>query len=130
MMIFSRYGEITFRHFQDNPAWAAAAGYDFNFIDCVSASAQCTSNIASNLLDEIAEFPDAEVRYIPVFIIKLSVGSLLLFAMIFAYPLFALVIFFRCKSMKRKYKDDYSDIVDHNLRTWAHHVYRRSLKSG
>ncbi|MGR7336754.1 hypothetical protein ACU6ZE_10675 [Klebsiella aerogenes] len=129
-MIFSRYGEITFRHFQDNPAWAAAAGYDFNFIDCVSASAQCTSNIAKNLLDEIAEFPNAEVRYIPVFIIKLSVGSLLLFTMIFAYPLFALAIFFRCKSMKRKYKNNYSDIVARNLSTWASRVYLRGLKNG
>lgn len=129
-MIFSRYGEITFSHFQDNPAWAAAAGYDFNFIDCVSASAQCTSNIAKNLLDEIAEFPNAEVRYIPVFIIKLSVGSLLLFTMIFAYPLFALAIFFRCKSMKRKYKNNYSDIVARNLSTWASRVYLRGLKNG
>lgn len=129
-MIFSRYGEITFRHFQDNPAWAAAAGYDFNFIDCIAASAQCTSNIARRLLDEIAEFPDAEVRYVPFFIIKLSLSSLLLFAMIFSYPIFAVFVFFRCKAMKHKYKDDYSDIVDHNLRTWAYQVYIRSLKNG
>lgn len=130
MMIFSRYGEITFRHFQDNPAWAAAAGYDFNFIDCVSASAQCTANIARNLLDEIAEFPDAEVRYAPIFIIKVFVGSLMLFVMMFAYPLFAVAIFFRCKSVKRKYRDDYSDTVNHNLRTWASRVYSRSVTNG
>jgi hypothetical protein len=130
MMIISRYGEITFKHFQDNPAWAAAAGYDFNFIDCISASAQCTSNIANNLLDEVVEFPDAEVRYVPVFIIKLSIGSLLLFAMMFAYPIFAVFVFFRCKAMRRKYKDDYSDIVRHNLSTWARNVYRRSINNG
>ncbi len=129
-MIFSRYGEITFRHFQDNPAWAAAAGYDFNFIDCVAASAQCTANIAQNLLQEIIELPDTEVRYVPVFIIKITAGLLLLFSMIFAYPLFAVAIFYRCKSMKRKYKDDYSATVNQNLRTWANHVYRRNAKNG
>lgn len=125
-MVTTRYGEITFNHFMDNPSWAAAAGYDFNFIDCISASAQCTFNIGSNLKDDILDLPDTEVRDLPAFIIKMTIGLFLLAAMVFCYPIFAIAIHIRCKSMRKKYKDDFSEIVSHNLRVWARQVYRRS----
>ncbi len=128
-MVITRYGEITFNHFMDNPSWAAAAGYDFNFIDCISASAQCVFNIGGNLANEILDIPDAEVRELPAFMIKMLLGSLILAVMVFCYPIFAIAIYFRCKSMTRKYKDDYSEIVSHNLRFWQQRVYRRSMNA-
>lgn len=125
-MVITRYGEITFTHFMDNPSWAAAAGYDFNFIDCISASVHCTFNIGSNMKDDLLELPDTEVRDLPAFMVKLLIGLFLLWAMLFCYPIFAIAIFIRCKSMRKKYKDDFNETVSHNLRTWAARVYRRS----
>lgn len=125
-MVTTRYGEITFKHFMDKPSWAAAAGYDFNFIDCISASAQWPFNIGSSLRDDILGIPDAEVRDLPAFMVKLVIGLFILATMVFCYPIFAIAIYIKCKNMRKKYKDDFSEIVSHNLRAWAIQVYRRS----
>lgn len=126
-MVITRHGEITFKHFTDNPSWAAAAGYDFNFVDCISASAHCTFNISSHLTDDLRDLPNTEVRDLPAFIVKMVIGLLLLSAMTFGYPIFAVAIFIRCKIMKRKYKDDFSETVSHNLSTWVSQVYKRGI---
>ncbi|MEL3300573.1 hypothetical protein R9R02_01410, partial [Escherichia coli] len=57
-MVISRYGQITFKHFQDNPTWAAAAGYDFNYFDCLSVACIATTNVANNIIDELKWFTE------------------------------------------------------------------------
>lgn len=117
-MIISRYGPITFRHFQDNPYWAAAAGYDFNYFDCLSASTQVMSNVASGAWDEVVALPDTEVRYLPAFTIKVTMATILLAILTFSYPILALVIHMRCKTGREKYKGPHNSTVTNNMNVW------------
>jgi len=124
-MVISRYGQITFRHFQDNPYWASAAGYDFNFIDCLSVSAQVVANISHHLFDDIASLPDTEVRELPVFFIKFTFAVLMISLMLSGYPIFAVVIYFRCLSGRKKYSGEHNDTVSNNMRVWIKQCDRR-----
>jgi hypothetical protein len=124
-MIISRYGPITLRHFLDNPYWAAAAGYDFNYFDCLSASTQVMSNVADNAWDEVVELPDTEVRDLPAFTIKVTVAALLLALLTFTYPILALAIHIRCKSGKEKYKGPHNSTVTNNMNGWIRQCDRK-----
>ena len=98
-MVISRYGQITFKHFQDNPTWAAAAGYDFNYFDCLSVA-------------------DYQVRDLPAFFVKVSVATALLFILLFAYPLLAVFVYVRCKHSQKEYSGEHTDITSQNMRVW------------
>ncbi|TDN54931.1 hypothetical protein EC843_101990 [Buttiauxella sp. JUb87] len=124
-MIISRYGPITFRHFQDNPYWAAAAGYDFNYFDCLSASTQVMSNVADNAWDEVVALPDTEVRDLPAFTIKVTVASILLAILTFTYPILALVIHMRCKTGREKYKGPHNSTITNNMNSWIRQCERK-----
>lgn len=124
-MIISRYGPITFRHFQDNPYWAAAAGYDFNYFDCLSVSAQVIFNIAHNTWDEFVELPDTEVRWLPLFTIRIALSILMMAMLTFTYPIFAIAIHIRCRAGRKKYKGSHSNTVTNNMNIWIRQCERR-----
>lgn len=117
-MVISLYGQITFKHFQDNPTWAAAAGYDFNYFDCLSVACIATTNVANNIIDEFLDFPDYQVRELPAFFVKVSVATALLFILLFAYPLLAVFVYVRCKHSQKKYSGEHTDITSQNMRVW------------
>ncbi|WP_447874443.1 hypothetical protein [Serratia fonticola] len=120
---------LTFKHFCDRPSWAAAAGYDFNIIDCISAAAVGV-NIKGGLGDIIADIPYIELREawwrLPL--------SLILIAGFITWPLtfwlVGLASYFKCRRSRKEYRDPKSEIVQANLRNWLNDFDRRQRKSG
>ncbi len=108
---------LTFKHFLDRPAWAAAAGYDFNFIDCLSYSAQRFG--LADVLDLLEDTGEIELRQI---LWKLPVNA---FAMtiLLAWPLIfwiqSITVYFKCRFTKRNYAGSKrTERVEINLRNW------------
>ncbi len=52
---------MTFKHFLDRPLWAAAAGYDFNYMDCMSYAANAYDHSFILLLNSLKILPETEV---------------------------------------------------------------------
>jgi len=114
---------LTFKHFCDRPTWAAAAGYRFNFIDCLS-QAMVRMNICSGIKDVLLEIPDLELREAWY---KLPV-CLLAICLAISWPLifwiFGIITYARCIHAKRKYAGTKSDVVQKNLRVWLYQFDR------
>lgn len=53
---------MTLKHFLDRPLWAAAAGYDFNYMDCMSYTANAYDHSFSLLLNSLRILPQTEVE--------------------------------------------------------------------
>lgn len=124
-MIISRYGPITFRHFQDNPYWAAAAGYDFNYFDCLSVSIDGLFGSASCAIDELKYLPETEVRELHGFLIKFSLHALVAALLVFLYPLLAIAIHIRCTNGRKKYSEEHEDTVKMNMKRWIYQCDRK-----
>nr|WP_244426770.1 hypothetical protein [Escherichia coli] len=52
---------MTLKHFLDRPLWAAAAGYDFNYMDCMSYTANAYDHSFSLLFNSLRILPETEV---------------------------------------------------------------------
>ena len=109
---------LTLKHFFDRPTWAAVAGYDFNFIDCMSECAN-RINVFEGIWGLLKETPDIELRSIWVLPFNLAVCALSLFWP-FIYPFFAIVLYFKCKRAVRKYpiREKWPEIVEKNITSW------------
>jgi hypothetical protein len=92
---------LTFKHFLDRPSWAAAAGYDFNFIDCLSHAARRFGFVdVLTLMDEFLEIEIREILWrLPICVIA--------FLILMAWPLIfwisATSVYVKCRLTKRKY---------------------------
>lgn len=120
--------ELTFRHFIDRPKWAAAAGYNFNFIDCLSF---CATIIEpwNGVKECSSAIPDIELREIyllPVYLAAIAFCTL--------WPLIfwvmAPAVWVKCKSHQKKYKGSKSEIVEKNLAAWKRKVDKREGVNG
>lgn len=115
---------LTFKHFKDRPTWAAADGYDFNIIDCMSEAAG-RINIWRGIVDVILEVPDFELR---VAWYRLPI-SLVAVVITLAWPLIfwiaGLVLYVQCIINRRKYLNNKSEIVLNNLAVWRRECERR-----
>lgn len=111
---------LTLRHFIDRPTWAAAAGYDFNFIDCMAYAADLYGNMFIALKDVCRDFLDTEVRELPLMlaIIVAAVSGVFVWPLIFW--IVAIPVWFKCKRMRRKYQfeDGMTDIAENNIEQW------------
>ncbi|EPC06795.1 hypothetical protein HMPREF0864_04803 [Enterobacteriaceae bacterium 9_2_54FAA] len=115
---------LTFKHFKDRPSWAAADGYDFNIIDCMSEAAG-RINIWRGIVDAILEIPDFELREawyrLPI--------SLVAVAIALAWPLIFWIVgldsYVKCIRNRRKYLNTKSEIVLYNLAVWRRECDRR-----
>lgn len=114
---------VTFKHFCDRPTWAVAAGYKFNFIDCLS-QAMVRMNICTGIKDVLLEIPDLELREAWY---KLPISLLAIFIAL-TWPLtfwiFGIITYARCIHAKKKYAGVNSEIFLNNLRSWLHHFDR------
>lgn len=109
-------GMLMFEHFCDRPTWAAAAGYEFNIIDCLSYSAVTVD--MSDIKDLLIEIPDIELRSL---LWDLPLKLLTLTAII-TWPLTfwiaGLMIYIRCRKHRRKYAGSENERVQINIRNW------------
>lgn len=119
---------LTFKHFMDRPSWAAAAGYDFNIIDCLSYSAKrfgCT-----DVMDLLEDTGDIELRQV---IWKLPVNILamcILIAWPFVFWLQGILIYIRCRIVKKKYGGmNHPERVQINLRNWRENFDREQRRN-
>lgn len=106
---------LTLKHFFDRPTWAAA-GYEFNFIDCMSEAANRV-DIFKGIFGVIKEIPDIELREIwklpfSVFVCILAI------LWPFIYPLVAIRTYFSCKRVAKQYRDGMPEIVKNNISVW------------
>lgn len=62
---------LTLKHFLNRPTWAAAAGYDFNYLDCMAFTADKYDAVFSALADVCYELPSTEVRDLPLMLVVL-----------------------------------------------------------
>ncbi|GKV89300.1 hypothetical protein [Pectobacterium carotovorum] len=108
--------ELTFRHFIDKPTWAAADGYNFNFIDCLAFSAKLIDPwyMIKSLASEVL---DTELR--DIYVVPIYLGSMLL---AISWPLIFWVVsiplWIKCKRWQRKYKHEMNDTARENLDAW------------
>lgn len=117
---------LTLKHFFDRPTWAAAAGYNFNVIDCMSEAAN-RIDIFRGIWGLICEMPDIELRHIWMLPFNLFVCALALFWP-FIYPVFGLILYFKCKRTARKYQKEMPDIVRNNIDGWLRDFDREQAR--
>lgn len=111
---------LTLKHFFDNPTWAAAAGYDFNYLDCMSFAADKYSDVIHSLIDVLKAFPETEVRELPFVLVVLTaaIAGVVVWPLIFWLAAFPLWL--RCKQHRRKYHygTEMNDTARNNLALW------------
>ncbi len=112
MKYFKQY-PVTLRHFFDRPAYAAAAGYDFNFFDCMAFTAhkyvECMSsyNWFFWLDTEIRELPFTAVTLLTMIFIAVTTP--------FIYPVYGVATYVMCRRAK---KVKHTEIIDRNITGW------------
>lgn len=108
---------LTLKHFFDRPTWAAAAGYDFNFIDCMSEAINRLA-ITKGVVSLIKEIPDIELRS-AAWALPLSLACILI-AMLwpFLYPILAIHTYVKCKFYAKKYRTQKPERVATNIAVW------------
>lgn len=115
---------LTFKHFMDRPTWAAAAGYEFNYLDCMAVTASYQSEHWSAFLAYLTYFPDVLVKELPLWLLALICN----FALVIAWPLIfwlcAVPLWLRCMWMQWKYQsgNGMTDIAKGNLAGWTERV--------
>lgn len=115
---------LTFEHFCDRPTWAAAAGYEFNIIDCLSASA-CSIDIFKGIKELVRNIPDIELRSVlwelPLTIIAIPVAMM----WPLAFWIVGIASYVKCRRSRRKYLNSDNETVQANLRNWRQDCDRR-----
>lgn len=115
---------LTLKHFMDRPTWAAAAGYDFNYLDCMSVTAAFQSQHFSTFVHTLVHFPDVLVIELPVWLLALITSFALAIAWPFIFWLAAIPLWLRCTWMQWKYQDGngMTEIAKGNLAGWIERV--------
>lgn len=116
--------KLTLEHFFDNPSWAAAAGYKFNLLDCLSDAANKAS-IREGVKQLISNIPDIELRSVwwelPFSI--LAVISLVTWPLTFWVV--GLLTYAKCIRCRNKYLGSENPTFIKNLRNWHEECDRR-----
>ena len=118
---------LTLKHFMYRPTWAAAAGYQFNYFDCMAHTANLYGNVFAALRDVYVGFPDTEVRELPGVIIVLiaAIAGIIVWPLIFWVV--AIQVWLKCRRMRRRYHfgDDMTDVAKNNLAVWMRNCDRK-----
>lgn len=117
---------LTLKHFFDRPTWAAAAGYDFNFIDCLSFSAGQYDRIWGALADVCFEFPDTSVRELPLMLVVTIAAITGVIVWPFIFWALAVPLWFKCRRVQKKYQHEggMSEIASANIKRWKRECER------
>lgn len=106
---------LTFKHFMDNPPWAAAAGYEFNILDCLSAATkEIEPRGGINAILRIGYLEIREAYWIPF---NLSC-ALLAFSWPLVFWIYGIGLWFKCRRYKKKYLNSTNRMVQKNLERW------------
>lgn len=121
-MKYYKHYPVTLAHFLDRPLWAVACGYDYNFLDCLSWSANIYGqNIPALLSLRPDDVLSLEIREIPMALLSTVLTLLFLVLWPLTYPVWAVVCYWLCK---RKVKQPMNDVRDHNLSLWLYRFNR------
>lgn len=116
---------LTFKHFCDRPLWAAADGYDFNFLDCLSVAAINITAPFVAIKNITSSFPDWEMRELLPNLLALIVITTCAIAYPMTYWIYAIFVYFNCKRHARKYRTEKSEVARINLAEWRESCDRR-----
>jgi hypothetical protein len=95
---------LTLKHFLDKPTWAAAAGYDFNYLDCLSFTAGLYRNIPQAARNVFKNFLDTTIAELPFVLMALifALLGLVFWPLVFWIP--AILVWWNCKKVSKKYR--------------------------
>lgn len=116
---------LTFKHFCDRPLWAAADGYNFNFLDCLSVAAINIGTPFVAIKNITSSFPDWEMRELIPNLLALIVIAAGAITYPLTYWVFAIFVYLNCKRYAKKYGSGKSEITLKNLAEWRAGCDRR-----
>ena len=118
---------LTLRHFIDRPTWAAAAGYEFNYLDCMAYTADFYGNMFLVLRNAGIDFLDTSVRDLPIVLVAVIAALCGVFVWPLIFWLVAVPVWLKCKSMRRRYRsgDAMTEIARVNLERWQRECERK-----
>lgn len=118
---------LTLRHFIDRPTWAAAAGYEFNYLDCMAYTADFYGLMFSALRNAGSDFLDTSVRDLPIVLLAVIAALCGVFAWPLIFWLVAIPVWMKCKSMRRRYQfgGAMTEIARGNLEQWQRECARK-----
>lgn len=107
---------LTLTHFFDNPQIAAAAGYDFNIIDCMSFAANRLSEkgLKREIITDFGRTEIADWRGIVVSLLSLTIVCL----WPFFYPVIGALTYWQCKQSVKRYRFSSDVAVKRNINSW------------
>jgi len=108
---------LTFEHFFDRPTWAAAAGYDFNIIDCMSEAAS-RFKILPAIAIVMKNIPDIELRNVWWELPTNLLAILMLISWPLTFWIAGGITYRNCRQAKRKYYHSDDKTVQANLNGW------------
>ncbi|WP_210405523.1 hypothetical protein [Leclercia sp. W17] len=121
---------LTFKHFMNRPTWAAAAGYPFNYFDCMSYTAGMYGGVFVAIRNVFYDFFGTELRELPLVLAVLILASagIVLWPLIFWVA--AIWIWIRCRHHRSKYHlgGGMTEIARKNLNVWKVQLDRDFLK--
>lgn len=117
MKYFKQY-PVTLRHFLDKPDYAAVAGYDFNFFDCMAFTADRYFDFLKTR--DWLFWLDTEIRELPSTILSLVAMTILTILPPLIFPLFSLVTYIDCRI---KISQPMTPIRDSNITDWLRRDY-------
>ena len=118
---------LTLRHFIDRPTWAAAAGYEFNYLDCMAYTADFYGLMFSALRNAGSGFLDTSVRYSPIALVAMIAALCGVIVWPLIFWIVAIPVWLKCKSMRRRYQfgDAMTEIARGNLDLWLRECARK-----
>jgi len=111
---------LTLQHFLDNPTWAAADGYDFNYFDCMAYTAAQYDGVFLAVRGVVDNFLDTEVRELPFVLLVLFVALIGVVAWPLTFWVTAIWIWLRCRHHRQKYQhgNGMTETARKNLDNW------------
>ncbi|WP_196234594.1 hypothetical protein [Escherichia coli] len=125
---------MTLKHFLDRPLWAAAAGYDFNYMDCMSYTANAYDHSFSLLFNSLRILPETEVGELHLWLLGFIAAVVSIAVWPFIFWLVAVVVWFKCKTYRKKYflGDGMTNIAKMNIEKWTNECekkWKRELRN-
>ncbi len=116
---------LTFKHFQDRPTWAAAAGYSFNIIDCMSVATKYHSSFIEAFLGLTMEFLNTEVRELPLMLLSIIFFGALMSIYPLVFWVVGIVLYVICINNRKKHAGKLTDIAKNNIDGWLREFERK-----
>lgn len=121
---------LTLKHFIDRPSWAAAAGYDFNYMDCMSFTATLYDLAFSSLWNSARDFPYTEVRELPFVLVTVISAVISIFVWPLIFWIAAFPVWLYCRLMRRRYQfgGHMTETAKNNIEVWKRQCEKKWRK--